>query len=225
MKFGVVQFPGSNCERDCLEAVSRVLGHEAILFDYRETPDFKQQIDCLIIPGGFSFGDYLRAGAVAKASPIMSSIEQFDKDNGLIIGICNGFQILTEAGLLPGVLLNNTTGRFICKNAELKVVNTKTPFTNLYQANEIVSMPIAHAMGNYTVTEEELKKLRANEQIIFEYIDDINGSTASIAGVCNSRKNVLGLMPHPERCCENELGGIDGLRLFQSILRNLPVLA
>jgi phosphoribosylformylglycinamidine synthase subunit PurQ / glutaminase len=219
MKFGVIQFPGSNCERDCLDVIGRILGHEAILYDYRETPQFKNFIDCLIIPGGFSFGDYLRAGAVAKASPIMASIKGFAKDKGLIIGICNGFQVLTEAGLLPGVLLNNTKGRFLCQDAELRVVSSMTPFTNLYQQGEIIKMPIAHAMGNYTLNQNELQELRANHQILLEYVSDFNGSTAQIAGVCNKDKNILGLMPHPERCCEKELGGTDGLKLFQSILR------
>ncbi len=219
MRFGVVRFPGSNCERDCLEVVARLLGLEVHLLDYRETTDLKSTIDCLIIPGGFSYGDYLRAGAVAKAAPIMDSIKKFASQDGLIIGICNGFQILTEAGLLPGVLLNNSSGRFQCQDVKLKIVNNDTPFTNLYQGQEIVTMPIAHAMGNYTVTEKELESLKANKQIIFEYTEDVNGSTSQIAGVSNKNKNVIGLMPHPERCCEKELGGVDGLKLFQSILR------
>ena len=219
MRFGVVRFPGSNCERDCLEVVARLLGLEVHLLDYRETTDLKSTIDCLIIPGGFSYGDYLRAGAVAKAAPIMDSIKKFSSQDGLIIGICNGFQILTEAGLLPGVLLNNSSGRFQCQDVKLKIVNNDTPFTNLYQNQEIVTMPIAHAMGNYTVTEKELESLKANKQIIFEYTEDVNGSISQIAGVSNKNKNVIGLMPHPERCCEKELGGVDGLKLFQSILR------
>jgi phosphoribosylformylglycinamidine synthase len=219
MRFGVVRFPGSNCERDCLEVVARLLGLEVHLLDYRETTDLKSTIDCLIIPGGFSYGDYLRAGAVAKAAPIMDSIKKFSSQDGLIIGICNGFQILTEAGLLPGVLLNNSSGRFQCQDVKLKIVNNDTPFTNLYQNQEIVTMPIAHAMGNYTVAEKELESLKANKQIIFEYTEDVNGSISQIAGVSNKNKNVIGLMPHPERCCEKELGGVDGLKLFQSILR------
>lgn len=224
MKFGVVRFPGSNCERDCVDVVTRILGLTAALFDYRETPKLRNLIDCLIIPGGFSFGDYLRAGAVAKASPIMKSIKTFAEHGGLVIGICNGFQILTECGLLPGVLLNNTNNRFICKDVELKVVNNNTPFSNLYAPGQIITMPIAHAMGNYTVSPQDLDRLKAKGQIILEYVDDINGSTAKIAGVCNEAKNVFGLMPHPERCCEGELGGSDGLQVFQSMLRTIPSL-
>ncbi|MDX1920457.1 MAG: phosphoribosylformylglycinamidine synthase subunit PurQ [Candidatus Caenarcaniphilales bacterium] len=223
MQFGVVRFPGSNCERDCIEVVTRILGLRGVLFDYRETPNLKDVVNCLIIPGGFSFGDYLRAGAVAKASPIMNSIKKFAEQKGLIIGICNGFQILTEAGLLPGVLLNNSNSGFICQDAQLRVVNNNTAFTNLYNQNEIISMPIAHAMGNYNVTEAELVQMRVNNQIILEYTNNINGSTQNIAGICNKTKNVFGLMPHPERCCESDLGGIDGLRMFQSILKNSMV--
>ncbi len=225
MKFGVVQFPGSNCERDCLDVTRRVLGHEAILFDYRETPNFAEHIDCLIIPGGFSYGDYLRAGAVAKASAIMSSIQAYAEAGGLVIGICNGFQILTEARLLPGALLNNKEGRFLCQDAEMRVVNPDTPFSNLYKKGEVLSMPVAHAQGNYTVSPAELQELKDNNQIVFEYTSDINGSTANIAGICNKNKNVFGLMPHPERCCENELGGSDGLKLFQSILNSKSLIA
>lgn len=223
MQFGVVRFPGSNCERDCVEVVTRILGLKGVLFDYRETPNLKDLINCLIIPGGFSFGDYLRAGAVAKASPIMSSIKKFAEQKGLIIGICNGFQILTEAGLLPGVLLNNSNSGFICQDVKLRVVNNNTAFTSLYKQDEIITMPIAHAMGNYNVSEEELHRMRQNNQIILEYTNNINGSSQRIAGVCNITKNVFGLMPHPERCCESELGGTDGLKMFQSILKNAMV--
>lgn len=223
MQFGVVRFPGSNCERDCVEVVTRILGLKGVLFDYRETPNLKDLINCLIIPGGFSFGDYLRAGAVAKASPIMSSIKKFAEQKGLIIGICNGFQILTEAGLLPGVLLNNSNSGFICQDVKLRVVNNNTAFTSLYKQDEIITMPIAHAMGNYNVSEEELHRMRQNKQIILEYTNNINGSSQRIAGVCNITKNVFGLMPHPERCCESELGGTDGLKMFQSILKNAMV--
>lgn len=220
MKFGIIQFPGSNCEKDCLYVAREVLGLEAHLFDYREKPDLRKLIDYLIIPGGFSFGDYLRAGAIAKASSIMSSIKQFAEYGGLILGICNGFQILTEARLLPGVLVNNIQGRFICQETELKVINANTSFTNLYSANEIIKMPIAHAHGNYRLNEDELKKAQDNLQIVFEYKHNINGSVANIAGICNKQKNILGLMPHPERCCEKELGGVDGLKLFQSLLKS-----
>ena len=220
MKFGVIRFPGSNCERDCLEVVTRILGLEALLFDYRETPNLAGFINCLIIPGGFSFGDYLRVGAVAKAAPIMQSIKDFAQTGGLVIGICNGFQILTEAGLLPGTLLTNNNGRFICEHSPMKVENNQTPFTSKYTADQLISMPVAHAGGNYTVSDEQLAELKENKQIVFSYQEDINGSSAQIAGVCNKAGNVLGLMPHPERCCEEILGGIDGLKLFESILES-----
>ena len=224
IRFGVLRFPGSNCERDCIDVLTRVLGVTALLFDYRETPKLKNLVDCLIIPGGFSFGDYLRAGALAKASPIMQSVKVFAEYGGLVLGICNGFQVLTECGLLPGTLLHNTNNRFICKDAPLKVVNKNTPFSNLFSNGQFISMPIAHAMGNYIVSPQELDQMRVNEQIILEYTEDINGSTARIAGVCNATKNVFGLMPHPERCCEQELGGKNGLLVFQSMIRNVSAL-
>jgi phosphoribosylformylglycinamidine synthase subunit PurQ / glutaminase len=223
MRFGVVRFPGSNCERDCLDVISRLMGMKAILFDYRETPRLSDFVDCLIIPGGFSFGDYLRAGAVAKASPIMNSIKDFAANGGYVLGICNGFQILTEAGLLPGALLNNAHGGFLCQDAKLVVCNNKTAFTNQYALHEKISMPIAHAMGNYVASHEELEELQANNQIILEYVDDLNGSSLQIAGICNKTKNVFGLMPHPERCCEIELGGVDGLKLFESLIQHSKV--
>ncbi|MDJ0625489.1 MAG: phosphoribosylformylglycinamidine synthase subunit PurQ [Candidatus Caenarcaniphilales bacterium] len=224
MRFGVVRFPGSNCENDCIDIITRILGLKTVLIDYREAAYLKGNIDCLIVPGGFSFGDYLRAGAIAKSTPIMESIKRFAELKGLIIGICNGFQILTEAGLLPGTLLHNSSGKFLCNDIKLKVVNNSTAFTNLYKENEIITMPIAHAEGNYFVSEAELLQLRVNNQIILEYVDDINGSTSNIAGVCNATKNVFGLMPHPERVCEEALGGTDGLRVFESIMERTKLL-
>lgn len=225
MRFGIISFPGSNCEQDCTYIIEEILNQKSVLLDYRTVPDLSNLIDCLIIPGGFSYGDYLRAGAIAKASPIMNSIREFAEKKGLILGICNGFQILTEAGLLPGTLLNNKTGRFICQDAKLKVINNQTAFTNLYFEQEIITMPIAHAMGNFTVSEETLKTLRENQQIIFEYESDINGSISQIAGICNKDKNIFGLMPHPERCSEKALpAGNHGLQLFKSLLTNNAVL-
>ena len=225
MRFGIISFPGSNCEQDCTYIIEEILNQKSVLLDYRTVTDLSNLIDCLIIPGGFSYGDYLRAGAIAKASPIMNSIREFAEKKVLILGICNGFQILTEAGLLPGTLLNNKTGRFICQDAKLKVINNQTAFTNLYFEQEIITMPIAHAMGNFTVSEETLKTLRENQQIIFEYESDINGSISQIAGICNKDKNIFGLMPHPERCSEKALpAGNHGLQLFKSLLTNNAVL-
>ncbi len=221
MRFGIISFPGSNCEQDCIYIIEEVLNQKALLLDYRTIPELNNLIDCLIIPGGFSYGDYLRAGAIAKAAPIMKSIREFAENKGLILGICNGFQILTEAGLLPGTLLSNKAARFICQDVKLKVINNKTPFTNLYFEQEIITMPIAHAMGNFTVSESELEILKANQQIVLEYENDINGSTSQIAAICNKDKNILGLMPHPERCSEKVLpSGNQGLQLFQSILKS-----
>jgi phosphoribosylformylglycinamidine synthase len=222
-KFGIIRFPGSNCEHDCYDVATRVLGCEAVVIDYRHQAVLSKLVDCVIIPGGFSFGDYLRAGAIAKASPVMPSVEQFAHQGGLVLGICNGFQVLTECGLLPGTLLNNNSGRFICQDASLLVKNNTTPFTGVYSLGEQATMPIAHAMGNYYIDQSGYEDLKANKQIVFEYADNPNGSVANIAGVCNKNKNVLGLMPHPERCCESILGGVDGLKLFESILKSAVV--
>ncbi|PIR17190.1 MAG: phosphoribosylformylglycinamidine synthase I [Deltaproteobacteria bacterium CG11_big_fil_rev_8_21_14_0_20_49_13] len=217
MKFGIVVFPGSNCDRDCFNVPKNVLGQEAVYLWHKEK-DLKN-VDCIILPGGFSYGDYLRCGAIAKQSPIMKSIIDFANSGGLTIGICNGFQVLTESGLLPGVLMRNATLSFICKHVKLKVENNKTPFTGKYEEGEVITVPIAHNDGNYFCDEVTLKRLKAKGQIAFSYHgENPNGAIADIAGITNERGNVLGLMPHPERISEDILGGVDGLKVFESIL-------
>ena len=217
MKFGVVVFPGSNCDRDCYHAAAKVAGQSA---EYVWHKDAKlDHFDCLIIPGGFSYGDYLRCGAIARFSPIMKSVIEYANSGGLIIGICNGFQILLEAGLLPGAMLRNKNLHFICKYVELKVENTNTPFTNKYNKDQVLKIPIAHNEGNYYIDESGLKELQRNDQIVFRYHgENPNGALDNIAGIINKKGNVLGMMPHPERSSEIELNSIDGKGVFDSIV-------
>ncbi|MBI4744999.1 MAG: phosphoribosylformylglycinamidine synthase subunit PurQ [Deltaproteobacteria bacterium] len=225
MRFGIVVFPGSNCDHDCYHVVKHVLEQEAEYIWHKETQI--KGVDCLILPGGFSYGDYLRTGAIAKFSPVMMVVKEFADGGGLVIGICNGFQILVEAGLLPGVLMRNRDLKFICENVYLKVENTDTPFTRLYNKGEVVNIPIAHADGNYFADDQTLKRIQDNGQIIFRYCDaegnttddaNPNGSLLNVAGVCNEKRNVLGMMPHPERCAEAIMGNMDGKRVFESII-------
>lgn len=217
MKFGIVVFPGSNCDRDCYNVPANVLGQEAVYLWHKEAT--LKGVDCIILPGGFSYGDYLRCGSIARQSPIMKSVVEFADRGGLVIGICNGFQILTEAGLLPGVLMRNESLKFICKTVQLKVSNARTAFTKRYKEGEVVDMPIAHGDGNYFCDETTLKRLKANNQIVFTYYgENPNGSLEGIAGIINERGNILGMMPHPERVSEDILGGTDGLRVFESII-------
>ncbi|MDX1917729.1 MAG: phosphoribosylformylglycinamidine synthase subunit PurQ [Candidatus Caenarcaniphilales bacterium] len=224
MVFKIIRFPGSNCERDCFDIVTRVLGSEGEIIEaHLREPGFDPDCDCVILPGGFSYGDYLRAGAIAKAAPIIPALKEHADRGGLVLGICNGFQILCEIGLLPGALLTNQSGTFICQEAVLRVAENQNPYTNSFSHGELIHMPVAHAQGNYFVPADQLNALRAKRQIILEYVENINGS--QIAGVSNESGNVFGLMPHPERCCEKDLGGIDGLRLFKGILRHTPKLA
>lgn len=226
MKFGIVVFPGSNCDHDCYHVVKNVLGQEAEYIWHKETEI--KGFDCLILPGGFSYGDYLRTGAIAKFSPVMKGLKEFADGGGLVIGICNGFQILVEAGLLPGVLMRNRDLKFICENRYLKVENSDTRFTSLYSKGEVINLPIAHADGNFFADDETLKRLQDKGQILFRYCkadgnttDDSNpnGSLLNIAGVCNEKRNILGMMPHPERCAEEIMGNIDGKRVFESIIK------
>lgn len=218
MKFAVVNFPGSNCDMDLYYAIRDGINEQVELVDYRATS--LDGFDGVLIPGGFSYGDYLRSGAIAVHAPIVKEIIRFANDGKIVLGICNGFQILTELGLLPGALVRNEKGRFICETVELEVVNTQTPFTNEYQANEIIKVPVAHGEGRYYCDNETLSQLEENEQIVFRYKNNINGSVALIAGVTNKQKNVLGMMPHPERALEEIVGSNDGLNLFQSIINN-----
>jgi len=226
MKFGIVVFPGSNCDHDCYHVVKNVLGQEAEYIWHKETQI--NGFDCLILPGGFSYGDYLRTGAIAKFSPVMKGVKEFADSGGLVIGICNGFQILVEAGLLPGVLMRNRDLKFICENRYLKVENRDIPFTRLYNKGEVINVPIAHADGNYFADDQTLKRLQDNGQIVFRYCDadgntteeaNPNGSLLNIAGVCNEKRNVLGMMPHPERCAEEIMGNTDGKKIFESLLK------
>lgn len=220
MKFGVIVFPGSNCDQDCFNAVNDVLKQPV---EYIWHADKKlDHFDCLILPGGFSYGDYLRTGAIARFSPIMDAVKNFaDRGRGLVMGICNGFQILTEAGLLPGALQRNKDLRFICKHVELKVVNNKTKFTKKCKTGQILNIPIAHGEGNYTCDAKTLRELKKNKQIVFTYHkENPNGSMVSIAGIINKKGNVLGMMPHPERASESVLGSEDGLFILRSILRS-----
>lgn len=217
MKFAVIVFPGSNCDVDLLRAVQDVLGEEAEYVRHDETS--LAGYDGVLLPGGFSYGDYLRCGAIARFATIMPEVVRFAQEGKPVFGTCNGFQILTEAGLLPGMLKRNDSLKFVCRQQPLRVVNNKTMFTNRYQEGESITLPIAHGEGSYYCDEETLRSLREHHQIVFEYAgDNPNGSVANIAGVINRQGNVLGMMPHPERAVEALLGGEDGLKLFQSLV-------
>lgn len=222
MKFAIISFPGSNCEYDLFYLLRDEFQIEPVFVDYRET-SLPADAKAVLIPGGFSYGDYLRSGAIARFSPIMEAVKEFANNGGLVIGICNGFQILTEAGLLPGALRHNESLNFICKPEPLAVKNNQTSFTNLYDDSETVVFPIAHGEGNYYCDEETLAKLKQNNQIVFTYQDNPNGSVEDIAGIVNEAGNVLGMMPHPERASEAILGGIDGARLFQAMIDSQAV--
>lgn len=219
MKFGIIVFPGSNCDIDCYHVLKDVLKKDVEYVWHDE--ESLAQFDCIVLPGGFSYGDYLRCGAVAQFSKAMEQVRLHAEKGKLVIGICNGFQILTEAGLLPGALVRNKNLKFICDTVSLQVENVETPFTNLCKDKEILDIPIAHGEGNYVVDEETLEKMKKNNQIIFTYKDNPNGSILNIAGVCNENKNVFGLMPHPERASEALLGNSDGLVIFKSIINYL----
>ncbi|MCC6037781.1 phosphoribosylformylglycinamidine synthase subunit PurQ [Fervidibacter sp.] len=230
MRFGIVVFPGTNCDRDCWHVVKRVLNCDAE-FVWHEERDVSR-FDCIILPGGFSYGDYLRVGAVARFSPVMESVRDFAEKGGLVIGICNGFQILVEAGLLPGALVRNKTTHFICKFVNLRVENADTPFTNQCKVGQVLRIPIAHNDGRFFCDEETLKRLERNGQIVFRYCTpegevteeaNPNGSIENIAGIVNERGNVLGMMPHPERASEKLLGSEDGLLIWRSILSTLEL--
>lgn len=216
MHFAVIVFPGSNCDEDMYYAIKDQLHQQATLLPYTATS--LTGFDGVLIPGGFSYGDYLRCGAIARFAPIMPAIIDFANAGGLVLGVCNGFQILTEAGLLPGALRANRTLKFICKPATLKIENKNTRFTKAYGTKTEIILPIAHGEGNYYCDEATLKTLRANGQIVFTYQDNPNGSVADIAGITNEAGNVLGMMPHPERAVEALLGATDGLPLFRSML-------
>jgi phosphoribosylformylglycinamidine synthase len=216
MKFGVVVFPGSNCDQDCFHVVKNVIKQPVEYIWHKNTQ--LDHFDCIIIPGGFSYGDYLRCGAIARFSPIMDAIIKFANAGGLVIGICNGFQVLLEAGLLPGAMLRNKNLHFICKFVELKVESTDSPFSSRYKKGQVVRIPVAHNEGNYYIDKQGLAELKKNKQIVFRYVNNPNGAIDDIAGIVNKKRNVLGMMPHPERCSEAELTSIDGLPIFKSII-------
>ena len=224
MKFGVVIFPGSNCDKDIIFAIQNTIGQQVVELWHKDQD--LQNCDVIFLPGGFSYGDYLRSGAIAKFSPIMKEVINFAENGGYLIGICNGFQILTESGLLPGALLHNTNNKFICKNIYLKVNNHNSLITNQYNG-QAIKIPIAHGEGRFFADDITLEELEKNNQIIFKYCDkngnisddsNPNGSLANIAGICNKNKNVFGMMPHPERAADPLLSNVDGVNLFKSIL-------
>jgi phosphoribosylformylglycinamidine synthase len=226
MKFGVVVFPGSNCDQDCFYVINNVL-KKSVKYIWHKDTDLKG-LDCVILPGGFSYGDYLRTGAIAQFSAVMKPISEFSRKGGTVIGICNGFQILLEAGLLPGVMLRNRGLHFICRHVYIKTENAQTGFTGLYNPGQVLKIPIAHNEGNYYIDAAGLKELKDNNQIVFRYCSasgeisdefNPNGALDNIAGIVNKKGNVLGMMPHPERSSEIELGGQDGYFIFKSIVK------
>ncbi len=228
MKFGVVIFPGSNCDYDTYHVLKSVLGQETVFFWHQDTD--LQDVDTVILPGGFAYGDYLRCGAIAKFSPILESVRRHAQEGKLVVGICNGFQILQEAGLLPGVMLRNAGLRFVCRHVWLRTENNQTPFTNACQEGQVLKIPIAHNEGNFFISNQELAELQENQQIVFRYSDaqgDVspeanpNGSIDSIAGVMNRQGNVMGMMPHPERASEALLGSEDGRFIFKSMINRV----
>jgi len=227
MKFGVVVFPGSNCDHDAYHAIGKVLG-QPVEFIWHQT-ERVDGFDAIVLPGGFAYGDYLRTGAIARFSPVMRAIERFARQGGLVLGICNGFQILLEAGLLPGAMLRNAGLRFVCRQVHVRVEATATPFTAAARAGQVLEMPVAHGEGNYFCDATTLADLERNGRIVFRYTKpdgredpaaNPNGSLANIAGICNRERNVLGLMPHPERASEARLGSEDGLVIFRSLVES-----
>ena len=232
MKFGVVILPGSNSDHDALHVAENVLGAEAVPLWHKDT-DLKGS-DCVIIPGGFAYGDYLRAGALAKFAPIMEPIRRHAEGGGLVFGICNGFQVLTEVGLLPGALMRNQHVRFLSRDVHVRTEETDTPFTNSMAKGDVMRVPISHGEGNYFADEATLDELERNGQVVFRYCDEEgrltaeanpNGSARHIAGICNRARNVLGMMPHPERCAEPILGNAQGIEVFKSIAASFAISA
>ncbi|CAI2660097.1 Phosphoribosylformylglycinamidine synthase subunit PurQ [Apilactobacillus kunkeei] len=219
MKFAVISFPGSNCDMDMYYAVRDSLNEDVDLVTSDATN--LDGYDGVLIPGGFSYGDYLRSGAVARFAPVMESVKEMAAEGKPVLGVCNGFQILTEANLLPGSLQHNTSMEFISDWSKLRVQNNDTMFTDQYEESEVIDIPIAHGEGNYYCDDETLAQLKSNNQIVFTYEDNPNGSCDNIAGVVNEQGNVLGMMPHPERAVESILGGTDGLKLFKSLLNHV----
>lgn len=228
MRTRIIVFPGSNCDHDAMHAVRNVLGEPDTEFVWHKEDSIGANVDLVILPGGFSYGDYLRTGAIARFSPVMKDVIRYANEGGSVLGICNGFQVLCESGLLPGVLIRNESLKFVCKEVYLNVEREDTKFTNQLSRGDVIRIPIAHGEGNFIATDEVLADIEANNQVVFRYADaegnvtrsaNPNGSINNIAGIINKEGNVLGLMPHPERACEAILGSADGLKIFQS-LRN-----
>ncbi len=232
MRFGVIVFPGSNCDHDAYHVISKHVGQPVDFIWHKETD--LSGFDAVIVPGGFSYGDYLRAGALARFSPVMKAVKKFAEEGKFVLGICNGFQILCESGLLPGALMRNSGLNFICKHINITIENKNTPFTNELENGKVLSIPIAHAEGNYVCDDSTFDEMEENGQIVFRYCDksgeasetsNPNGSRFNIAGVCNRNRNVLGMMPHPERACEELLGSNDGRDIFRSLTNRIAELA
>jgi len=223
MKFGIVVFPGSNCDRD-VQTAARAVGYEADFVWHTDTSVYG--FDCLVLPGGFSYGDYLRTAAIARFSPVMESVARYAASGRTVIGICNGFQVLLESGLLPGAMLRNTSCKFVCRPQRIRVESTRTPFTRKFRMGQVITLPIAHGDGNYYADDATLAQMEMDGQVVFRYCDESgeptpesnpNGSLNNIAGICNKAGNVLGMMPHPERAAERILGGAEGRLLFDSV--------
>jgi len=219
MRFGVVVFPGSNCDHDAWYAASANLGQQAEFLWHDERS--LRQVDAVILPGGFSYGDYLRCGAIAKFSPVMQSVKDFAQAGGLVAGFCNGFQILVESGLLPGALLRNASMKFVCGQPILSVETVNSPFTCAATPGQRLQLPVAHGEGNYTADDRTLDMLEAEDRIVLRYTTHVNGSARNIAGILNANRNVMGMMPHPERACDPLMGSVDGRVIFESILTTL----
>ncbi|MGG0821366.1 phosphoribosylformylglycinamidine synthase subunit PurQ [Paenibacillus turicensis] len=217
MKFAVLVFPGSNCDIDCYKAVEDTVG-QPVDYVWHTATDLSAY-DCILVPGGFSYGDYLRCGAISRFAPVMNEVAKAAEQGKFILGICNGFQILTEAGLLPGTLLRNTSLKFRCHDTVLRVENNENPFTSQYAKGQEINIPIAHGEGNYYCDDATLKELQDNKQILFKYVNNPNGSLEDIAGISNKQGNVVGMMPHPERAVDTLLGSEDGKLMFTSILQ------
>lgn len=224
--FGVIVFPGSNCDHDAYHALAHVMNAKTRFLWHKDTD--LSEIDFLLVPGGFSYGDYLRSGAIARFSPVMQSVVEFAEKGGPVLGICNGFQILLEAGLLPGAMLHNKKLRYVCKQTYLRCESTDTLFTRNLEKKQVLRIPVAHGEGNYFIDSDGLRKLNENDQVVFRYCDEkgaateeanFNGSVDNIAGICNKQRNVMGMMPHPERAVEKMLGSEDGKSIFESIMK------
>lgn len=230
MKFGVIVFPGSNCDDDMVHVLGKVMNRDVVKIWHKETslPDgFNPKEDCIVLPGGFSYGDYVRSGAIAQFSPVMTAVKAFASEGGFVFGVCNGFQILCESGLLPGALLRNENLKFICSNTWIKPATNNSPVTTGLDLEQALKIPIAHAEGRYYADENTLDELEKNDQVLFRYCDEKgnesegsnpNGASRNIAGICNANRNVFGMMPHPERAAEAVLANTDGLGLFQSLV-------